>query len=303
MRAFNFWYSILSAALGALLLLLFDNMLYAAIVLRLRTSFGIEEADMTAWIAANLILILVTIIVLLGFYRLSLHYHMAKGIDLGGLPAVTESSSAPTAAPTRASIRSLLHRFEPLPAIALGLTVAVVGVGYYQYRIGRPPAPEQSKIQLSPAEVVTGRTAVNAIIASLRWSQSGVAKALELRDNWQYQIQVKGPDDFYKRIDEISGNIGYAGMLGISNAVHDLNPKKYPDIMELAKFEGAPDCYGKSAALLNELKAIKEHNAADMIFNLTNNIQMADWRAVMPECDKWAAGKLNAAAKILAQYQ
>lgn len=299
MRAFNFWYSILSAALGALLLLLFDNMLYAAIVQRLRTSFGIEEADMTAWIAANLILILVAIIVLFGLYRLSLHYHMAKVIDLGGLPTATESSSAPTTSPARGRIRSLLHRFEPLPAIALGLVVAVIGVVYYQNWINRRPT-STTPPRITEIDRLAGLNALTQLASNMQ-SAATYSKAMrEIADNWQYKISTDGPDAFSAALNQAGAGYIYGlnGMYYVTTQFKGIPS----DILALAKDDGTlAACNTRAKALAEEIQRIKEHKA-DLVFTLVNDIKLIEWRDGIKTCDEWIAGRRDVIEKKRAEY-
>jgi hypothetical protein len=285
--------------LFALFKLLFDNILYAAIMLRLHASFGIEERDVIAVVAANLIPILATVVTLSVIYWLTLHHHAVKAAD--AQHAVIQETTPAEKSNVLQSGKStgvfLLRKLEPLPAITLGLAIAVVVVAFYQNWADHR-APQNT---LTPAEISVARNVMKQIVSSLGYVKDELDDAHKTLDTWHYEIQVNGPDKFLDHIGTIYNNMTFAGFTGMSNSIFGLDQKKYPDIAQIAK-NNSPDCSAKTLAFYNEVKRIKEHPGADMIFILINDTKMAEWRAALPECDKWIVVRMSEATKVQEKY-
>ena len=228
----------------------------------------------------------------------------------------TKAKSTPTAEHPKAESRpNFFRRFvarltwnDPLPIIASSLVVAfVIGI-VWQVNFGplthlRKPVPSTpQQIVLSPAEMLAARTALKQISVSFLYVRQGLDKWRDLLENWQYQIQTNGPDDFSKNAGDIYTGISLAGFLGMSNAVSGMDMRKYPDIAEIVKND-SPDCLGKPMAFYNEVKRIRDHKGADITFTLINNTKMSDMRAALPECMTWMAIRANAIAKVETKYQ
>jgi hypothetical protein len=291
------WFVIVLLCAG-LIKLLSDNILYAAIMRYLGT-YGIAEGDLIAVVTTNLVPIIATIAVVAVIYWMSLQSHAAKS---AALPAAAVDATRSQAGVIRRSWNS----GGPLPIIAVSLAVAfAVGI-VWQINYGpltnlRKPVSSPLQIVLFPGEIQAARPVLKQILYSLSWINQGTDKWRELLENWQYQIQTNGPDDFMKSANDVYNTIAISGFLGLSNAVSGMDIKKYPDIADIVKND-SPDCIGKPLAFSNELKRIKEHKGADMTFTLINNTKMADWRAALPECSKWITARLGAFAKVEAKY-
>jgi len=74
------------------------------------------------------------------------------------------------------------------------------------------------------------------------------------------------------------------------------------DMADLFKSDD-PDCNGKSNALHAEIFRINAHKGAELLFTLLNDTKLADFRAVVPECEKWVNARIEAANKKLAEYR
>src|ERR1700733_6682964 len=126
-----FWKALwfIVALLGAgLAKLLFDNILYAAIMRYLGT-YGIMEGDMIAVVTTNLIPIIGTIVVVALIYWLASQHHASKTVT--GTPAVSAPNN-----PRQSIFRRILVSQGPLPSIALSLAVALCAGIYWQINYG-----------------------------------------------------------------------------------------------------------------------------------------------------------------------
>lgn len=297
MRFFGFWLFICTLLLQGLFKLLFDNILYGAIMAWLKLHFGIEESDVIAVVATNLIPILATIVVMAAIYWLALQHHLKKAGSADVVSA--KNNSQPPTSTNR--IAKLFSRIEPLPAIALGLTIALAGGVYWQLyhgplnQLGQIAPPKQP---LTPPEIAFRVQHIDQILSSLGVVKDSIAASRDILDNWQYQIQTNGPDDFMSHVATIYNNMAFGGFIGVRNAVNDI--PNIPDIRDLGK-QDAPDCVGKTRAFYDELKRIKDHKA-DMIFTLINDTKMADWRIVIPECEKWVNDRIAIAKRVRGNY-
>jgi hypothetical protein len=275
--------------------LLGSNLLYGAIVVRAR-DYGVREADVVALVATNLALVLGVIVVVTLLYFIAFRFHAEKALaGSSGRRVVQKGSSSP---PGR--LRGLEVPLIVVAALAVAVPVTLywqVYYGIYASRTVTPPFP----LTLSPAETQGARVSLKNISYGLGYIRQGIDKWQDLSENWAYQIQTNGPDDFAKGVGDTYSIIGFAGFLGMSNATVGMDMKKYPDIAEFIKND-SPDCIGKPLAFSNELKRIKEHKGADVAFTLINNTKMADWLAALPECKKWIGNKIGAFEKIEAKY-
>jgi hypothetical protein len=293
MRLTSLWYFLSATILYALFKMLFDNILYAAIMARLKTSFGIEERDVIAIVATNLVPILATIVALAVIYFVSLHHHATKAKTANGAPV--DLPPAPVN-PKKDRLLGRLARLEPLPAITLGLAVALAAGVYWQIHYGpNRTAVTQTQVQRpSPDEIRNKVKSIDDIVTALDYIKQGAVKSHDLLEGWSYRITVDGPDAFMIEVGNIYGYFSGIGALGLSNA---FKATTYLDIRQLATTSDMPDCSGKTLAFYSELKRIKEHKGADMVFILMNDTKLADWRAIIPECDKWATERLEVAKK------
>ena len=82
------WFIVVFLAFG-LAKLLFDNILYAAIMRQLESAFGIKEGDVVAVIASNLIPLFATMIVVALIWWLTLQHHRKVSLSAGSVPAPT----------------------------------------------------------------------------------------------------------------------------------------------------------------------------------------------------------------------
>lgn len=293
MRLISLWYFLCAALLYALFRLLFDNILYAAIMSRLHSSFGIEERDVVALVAANLIPIMATIAVLVIIYRVSLRHHTAR--------ATTSNNISDPLPPlprrgVRRNLGVLIAKLEPLPAIALGLAVTFVGSLIYEAYYSQTPRQRPAISDTDRQNIISATTQV---ITAMTLMQSGAKMGLELLDNWQYKIQTNGADDFMRQLVPIE-NIFYSGMARLVDTKKTFQGIR--QIMPLVKTDDAPPCFVKTAEFYAEIKRLQEHKA-DLVFTLVNDTKFADWRAVLPECKSWIEKRLDAADKVIAEYQ
>ena len=116
-------------------------------------------------------------------------------------------------------------------------------------------------------------------------------RAYELIDNRAPKTQADGPDDFMARLNDLQ--TGYYSVLnGFPYILRIL--RNTPDVQALTKVEVIPDCLERTRSLYAEIKRINEHKSSDAVFTLENNTILAEWRAGIPECDKWISDRLDA---------
>ena len=298
MRLFNFWYFLCAILLYALAKMLFDNILYAAILLRLHSAFGIEERDVIAIVAANLIPILATIVALALIYGLARYHHAAKA-KAAGTSIAFDPAPTTTSGKSRWRLSRFLNKLEPLPAITLGLAIAVAGSGVYQHYQNSKPPPSARTI--SAADKQTATAILKQFAYSVNIIKKSLDKSKEVLEGWQYRIQVNGADEFLATLGEIYDNMAILGFISMSNAMYNIDTKKFSDLVAFSKRDD-PGCIDRTLALINEVKRIKEHKGADVVFTLINDTKLVDWRTGLPECEKWIAAKTDALAKLQAEY-
>jgi hypothetical protein len=283
-----FWKALwfIVALLGAgLAKLLFDNILYAAIMRYLGT-YGIMEGDMIAVVTTNLIPIIGTIVVVALIYWLASQHHASKTVI--GPPAVSAPNN-----PRQSIFRRILVSQGPLPSIALSLAVALCAGIYWQINYGpltqlRRPQPAQ---KLTEAEKKDRLNFVVTTSNSVDTARLAMAKAHELSENWQYRMQT-GVADFNAELAAVSTGL-YLAKYALKNG--EANSEKWPDMAAITK-DDLPDCDTKTNAFIAEIKRINDRKGADLVFTLLNDVKLIEWRASLLECDRWISGRIEAVA-------
>jgi hypothetical protein len=288
------WFLAALFAAGAFKLL-FDNILYAAIMARL-ADFGIEEHDVVAIVAANLAPIVAAMVALAAIYWLSLQHHAAKAA------AANSGGASPVLGKRMVGVRGLLTRFDPLPAIVLGLALVLAGGIYWQVRYG-PLTNIAGLWRPVPTLSDADKKAINAIlaeiIADLNWSKQSMDSAEELSDNWQYRLQTQGPDKFMNELGLISQSIANITVPQLGILVR--NSEKYPDLVVLMSVKDMPNLAGRTSALIAEVKRISARKDYDLVFVLLNDVKLLEWRAAVPDFRKWLTERYAAIEKKRAE--
>lgn len=270
------WFVVIILA-AALAKLLFDNIPYAAVMARLKNSFGIGENDVIAIVATSLIPIAATVAVVAFIYwRFSQHHRIAStGASESQTPAMSPHGYRAKV------IKRLFLQRDSLPIIVIALSVALTS---------GPSASEDQK------EILQG---LLTMINYLSIAKTFEDRAYELIDDRAPKIQTDGPDDFMARLNDLQ--TGYYSVInGFPYILRIL--RNTPDVQSLTKVEVIPDCLERTRSLYAEIKRINEHKGPDVVFTLENNTILAKWRAGLPECDKWISDKLDAAKKKYVEY-
>jgi hypothetical protein len=199
------WFVVVLLA-ATLAKLLFDNILYAAIMARLKSSFGIEEGDLIAVVATNLIPIAATLIVVAFIYWLSSQHHAAK--------AATAAPETATQAATKLNILGrIFFRRDPLPAIAISLAIALIIGIYWQINYG-PLTQLRKSPPVSALSDTERNTRFNVLANILNFAvnrmKSGCASGREIAENWQYKVQSGGADQLINDLTAFSNSIYFA---------------------------------------------------------------------------------------------
>jgi hypothetical protein len=284
-----FWKALwfIVALLGAgLAKLLFDNILYAAIMRYLGT-YGIMEGDLIAVVTTNLIPVIGTIVVVALIYWLASQHHASK--TMVGVAPVSAANN-----PSRGIFKRILISQGPLPSIALSLAIAFSTGIYWQINYGpltqlRRPPPAATK--LTEAEKKDRLNFVVTTSNSVDTARLAMAKAHELSENWQYRMQT-GVADFNAELAAVSTGL-YLAKYALKNgeAISD----KWPDMAAITK-DDLPDCDTKTNAFIAEIKRINDRKGADLVFTLLNDVKLIEWRASLLECDRWISGRIEAVA-------
>lgn len=178
-------------------------------------------------------------------------------------------------------IKCLFLQRNPLPIIVIALSVALTS---------GPSASEDRKKSLQ--ELLT-------MINYLSIAKTFEDRAYELIDNRAPKTQADGPDDFMARLNDLQ--TGYYSVInGFPYILRIL--RNTPDVQALTKVEVIPDCLERTRSLYAEIKRINEHKSSDAVFTLENNTILAEWRAGIPECDKWISDRLDATKKKYIEY-
>ena len=281
--------------LAGLAKLLFDNILYAAIM-RWLSSRGIEESDMVAVVTANLIPIAGAIALSAAIYWLSLNHHATKAQAL----AVHESKSRGS---SLSVIRRLFTWSDPLPIIATSLIVAFVAGIIWQINYGpltqlRRPTIAVVEPTLTEAEKNSRANIVSQLETQLAFMRSTADRARDLLDNWQYKAQSSA-SDFRDSAALVSSGFYSSSSLLRSLAMQS---EKMTDLADLTKPD-FPDCDLKSQAFFAEVDRITSRRNIDVVFTLLNNIKLSDFRSILPECQKWIEDRTQAIRKRRTQYR
>jgi hypothetical protein len=267
--------------------LLGGNVLYAAIVVRLRQA-GIQEGAVVALIATNLVLVIATIVVVTFLYFLAFRHHTEKAAAL--------SSEASIASGTSYARRFSLKGMEAPTAVVVALLLSVPVAIYWQINYG--PFAHKAEAPLSDSEKKDRIALIDRLMVQLNMMKSSALRARDISENWQYQVQTD-PNNFLVSLALVANGF-YASDVELKSLERMFAGRK--DIADLFKAD-YPDCNEKSNALYAEISRISAHKGADLMFTLLNDTKLADFRAVVPECEKWSNARIDAVNKKRVEYQ
>ena len=226
----------------------------------------------------------------------------AKAKIANGIPAIEEPL------PVKRK-QSLVSKLDPLPAIAIGLAIALVGGIYWQLHYGpltnlpytAGAKPVSQKPQLSDSQRAERQLALGTISNTIAKAEIGCAHGHELSDNWQYKAQSEGPDQFLKEVSAFRNDMWYAGEFDPTYTFK--NFLAYPDLAPFftTEWQFPSVLLSTTSALEQEINRIKEHKA-DLVFTLINNVKLLDWKNALPACDKWVAEKKVAIRNQRSKY-
>jgi len=149
--------------------LLGGNVLYAAIVVRLK-EYGIQESDVVALIATNLVLITATIVVVTFLYFLAFRHHTEKAAAL--------SSGVPVTSQVR---RFSLKGMEAPTAVVIALLLSVPIAVYWQ--INYSPFVHKVEAPLSDSEKKDRVALINRLMVQLNTMKLSGARARDISEN------------------------------------------------------------------------------------------------------------------------
>lgn len=268
--------------------LLFENILYAAIMTRLKSTFGLQEGDLIAIVTNNLIEVTATIVAVVLIYWASSRHQ-----------ASTMADFTPNSPTKKQGILRRLIDLNPLPAIVIGLAFAFGGGLYWELHYGpltglrTPPEAIKSAIpQLSSADKAKRLAALTVISNTVVQMRSACALGREIAENWQYKVQTGGADALTGELNRFSALVWLGG--GFNPQYTFSAYLVYSDIVPMISTEWQfPSVLSSTtSALVDEINRIKEHKA-DIIFTLINDVKLADWKKALPECERWTEAKVN----------
>jgi hypothetical protein len=187
-------------------------------------------------------------------------------------------------------------------AVSVSLVAALTGGVAWQYKYGPLTRLSATEISSGPKAFEDRKKILQGLLTMINYlsiAKTFEDRAYDLIDNWANKKQTGGPDDFMDQLENLQ--TGYHSV--INGFPYILGTLPYaPDVQALTKVEVIPDCLERTRSVYAEIKKIKENKGADVAFTAEDNTKLAEWRAGVPECDKWISDRLDATKKKYIEY-
>jgi hypothetical protein len=206
----------------------------------------------------------------------------------------------------RNEIAPLLAKIKLAYFLVLALAISIGANAWLFYRSSGQslqlfPAKTSSAaapVVLSQAEKKERLEIIAKLIVQLVLMKAAADRGQEVSDNWQYQAQTNAID-FLIGITQAAN-----GFYSADTELRSLEAQNESrvDLTPILKTD-YPDCNGKTNALHSEIVRINLHKGTDLVFTLLNDTKLADFRASLPECQKWVNARIDAANKKRVEYR
>jgi hypothetical protein len=185
---------------------------------------------------------------------------------------------------------------------AVSIATALTGGVGWQYKYGLLSRLGATEISSGPKAFENRKKILQGLLTMLNYlsiAKTFEDRASDLVDNWATKKQTDGPNDLMDKLENLQ--TGYHSVINGFPYIFGMLPYA-PDVQALTKVEVIPDCLERTRSFYAEMKRIKEKTGADVAFIAEDNAKLAEWRAGVPECDKWISDRLDATQKKYIEY-
>jgi hypothetical protein len=192
--------------------------------------------------------------------------------------------------------------FTYLVAVGIALAAALTGGVVWQCKYGPLTSLGATEISSGPKALEDRKKILQGLLTMINYlsiAKTFEDRAYDLIDNLTNKNNTDWPNDLMDKLDNLQ--TGYHSLINGFPYLLGILPNA-PDVQALTKVEVIPDCLERTRSFYAEIKRIKEHKGADVAFIAEDNAKLAEWRAGVPECDKWISDRLEATKKKYIEY-